>query len=155
MILPSENTNEVVVRSVEVSAHAIKDGKSLLSIIYCNNSAYNINDAEIVIEGNVSESTKSIKLDPLVAGKTYTKDYNIVFTQNGEQTVSFIFRYINSDGEQKELELGTYNVNVEDESSSEALVESENPVLLWSGRVIALVAVIILIIMLLKYILKR
>jgi hypothetical protein len=155
MILPSDNVSDVVVRNVDVSAHAIKNGKSLLSINYGSNSSDNISDAELVIEGNVSDATKSIKLDTIQAGKYYTKDCNIVFVQTGEQTISITLRYTSSDGEQIEQNLGTYDVTVSEESYSDITGGNGNYALTWIGRLIALAALVTAAIVVSMYIGRR
>ena len=65
IILPSNVISPLVVKNVQVSAHAIKNGKSLLSINYGNNSDVNINDAVLVINGNVNENSSIIELDTI------------------------------------------------------------------------------------------
>ena len=76
--LPSESTNSIVVKGVEVSASAKLNGKSLVSIAYNNNSNDSINDAELIIEGNVTEATKNIKLDSIgVKIDTLTEEQKI------------------------------------------------------------------------------
>jgi hypothetical protein len=155
MILPSEKVNEVVVRSVEVSAHAIKNGKSLLSIVYGNNSNKNISDAEILIEGNVSDATKNIKLESLIAGKEYTKDFNIAFTEAGEQSITISLKYTSSDDELIKLDLGTYNVNVDEENAPKVIEENKNEILILVGRAVALMAAFGLIIAVFVYVKRK
>lgn len=140
MILPSDSVSSVVVRSVEVSSHAIVNGKSLLSINYSNNSTESINDAQLIVDGNVSESSRVIDLDYLGAGKNYTKDCNVVFTQTGEQQIAIRLQYTDRDGNVVENELGTYNVTVEQQTSTGATESVENTTLKWGGRAIAAIA---------------
>ena len=155
MILPSANISSVAVKSVDVSAHAIKNGKSLLSINYSNNSTENINDAELVIDGNVSETSRNIKLDTVLAGKNYTKDFNIVYTQEGQQTITITLRYTDANGEQVETELGTYDVVVDKEHVSEVVEQSENVTLKWIGRAITIGGLAAVFVAILIYIKKK
>ena len=60
MVLPTRNKDTVIVSSVDVSAHAKVNCNSLLSIVYSNNGTNSINDAAVLVKGNVSEDSKKI-----------------------------------------------------------------------------------------------
>ena len=62
MVFPTKNNITVAVHSLDVSAHATVNGKSLLSISYSNNGVDNINDASLTIDGKVSDATRKIEL---------------------------------------------------------------------------------------------
>ena len=155
MMLPSQTKSSITVNSVDVSAHAYLNSKSLLSVNYTNNSEVNINDAVLVVNGAVGESSQNIELGTVLAGKSYIKDYNIVFVQPGVQTIEIKFRYTNVDGKPMELELGTYDINVDEEKYSEFSVKNENTTLSWIGNMIAVVSGLCVAIVVAVYIKKR
>ena len=155
MILPSDSVSSVAVRSVEVSSHSIVNGKSLLSINYSNNSTDSINDAKLIVDGNVSESTKVINLDYIGAGKTYTKDCNIVFTQPGIQQIEIRLQYTDQEGNVIENDLGVYTVTVEQQTATGAAQSDENAMLNLVGMAIAAIALIVSAGVVIVYIKKR
>ena len=138
MILPARDSNTIIVSSVDVSAHAKVNNKSLLSVSYYNKSTENVNDASLQIAGNVSDASKTIDLGTVSGGKTYTEDCNIIFTESGEQTISIILNYSDIDGDLEQLDLGTFKVNVEDESSSTEVNNSSNAAMKYLGLFITL-----------------
>ncbi|WP_026519130.1 hypothetical protein [Butyrivibrio sp. FCS006] len=156
MILPSESASAFLIKSLEVSSGAVVNDDSLLSISYRNNSLRNITDIELIIEGNVSDASKNINLGSIDAGKTSTKDCTISFTETGEQTISITLRYMGADGEQIEMNLGTYDVMVDEAPSDTENVEGvNNETLIRIGRGIAGLAFIAAMIAVLVYIKKR
>ncbi len=155
MILPTQNISSIYISSLDVSAHATVNGKSLLSINYANNSAGNINDATLIVSGNVSESTKSIALGSIVSGKSYTKDFNIIYTKPGEQIISIKLIYTDINNQSIETDLGTYSVTVGDESESGQGTLTDNTMMVWGGRALALFALIAVSIVTFVYVKKR
>lgn len=155
MILPSDSVSSVLVRSIEVSSRAIVNGKSLLSINYSNNSSESINDAKLIVDGNVSEASKIINLDYLGAGKNYTKDCNIVFTHTGDQNLGIRLLYTDGEGNQIEDDLGTYNVTVEYDTAAGMSQEQVSTSLTWIGMAIAVIAFIIAVCAVIVYVKKR
>ncbi|WP_026522045.1 hypothetical protein [Butyrivibrio sp. VCB2001] len=155
MILPTQNISSIFVSSVDVSAHATINGKSLLSIGYVNNSLGNINDAVLTVNGNVSESTKNIELGAIAAGKSYTKDCNVIFTESGKQNISIVLTYTDLNGEVVESNLGTYSVNVGEENESGLVSNTNNEMLNTIGKGIALLAAVVAAIVAFLYIKKR
>lgn len=155
MVLPTQNISNIVVSSIDVSAHGTLNGKSLLSISYANNSAGNINDAVLRVDGNVSDTTKDIELGTIIAGKSYTKDCNVIFTESGAQTISIKLIYTDINGQSIESDLGTFNVTVGEESGSVLDSKADDPLLIWGGRAIAFVALIAAAVVTFIYIKKR
>lgn len=155
MILPTQNNVTVIVSSVDVSAHATVNGKSLLSVVYTNNGTYSINDAVISVKGNVSESSKEIQLDSIAAGKSYTKDFNVVFTEPGEQAISIVLSYTGVFGERVESELGDYTVNVGEEDGLQYVESDENSFYRWIGIMISIAAFVLAAVATVVYIKKR
>ncbi len=156
MILPSESASSFLIKSLEVSSGAVVNEDSLLSISYRNNSLRNISDIELLIEGNVSDASKIIKLGSIDAGKTSTKDCNISFTEVGEQTISITLKYMGADEVPIEMNLGTYDILVNEAvSGTEFAGETNNAALIWIGRGVAIVALAAAAIAVLVYIRKK
>ena len=155
MVIPTQNVATIAVSSIDMSAHATLNGKSLLTLTYSNNGTNNINDAVLVIDGNVSDATQTIDLGNIVAGKSYTKDCNVIFTELGEQSITVTLKYTDVDGESVESELGTFKVNVGEESVSGVASKPANMTLALAGRIIALVALCLAAVATFVYIKKR
>ena len=124
IVIPTSGGSTIGVKSIDVSSHAIVNGKSLLAFSYVNQSSSNITDAKLVIDGNVSSASKEIKIDTVYAGKSYTNDYYVIFNEAGNQTINISLQYTDITGEQKVTDLGKFDVtvskeNVEDASSDE------------------------------------
>ncbi len=155
MILIGQSYDVVAVNSIEVSAHAVKNNQSLLSMGYSNKGSDNIIDAKLVVEGNVSESTREIDLGAIAAGKTYSKDFNVIFTESGDQTISVVLKYTDLGGEPVQKELGTFRVNVTEDYASTVIEKAPNPYLVWGGRGIFVAAELLALIAIIIYIKKR
>ncbi len=155
IVIPTSGGSTIGVKSIDVSSHAIVNGKSLLSLGYVNQSSSNITDAEIIVDGNVSKSSKVIKLDTVYAGKSYTHDYYVTFKKAGNQQINISLKYTDIDGEETITDLGSFGVTVSEEN---AVGENTNvlaPILLWGGRVVAVVAMIFACMAVVLYIKKR
>ncbi len=153
IVIPSSGGGSIEVKSVSVSSHATVNGESLLSISYVNLTNEKISDAEILVSGNVSEESKAISLDTIKAGKNYSEDCRITFTEAGDQEIEIIFAYTDIDGSRVETELGKYNVEVEENSTAVAAEEDET--MIWIGRGISAVGFILAIVAIILYIKKR
>lgn len=145
MVITSAAGKSIIVKNVDISNTATLNGKSLLSITYNNISLNNITDAKLVIDGNVSEECKNINLDTVYAGKNYSKDYNVVFTEKGNQKIVLKLTYTDSEGGLVETDLGTYTVTVNNKDTSARIKTTPNITLIIAGRVIAAIAIIIAI----------
>ncbi len=155
IVIPSSGGSTIGVKSIDVSSHAIVNGKSLLSVSYVNQSSANITDAEIVIDGNVSKSSKVIKLDTVYAGKSYTQDYYVTFKKAGNQQINISLKYTDIDGEETITDLGSFGVTVSEENAVGEKTNVLAPILLWGGRVVAVVAMIFACMAVVLYIKKR
>ena len=155
MILPGQSYEAIAVNSLEVSAHAVKNNQSLLSIGYNNNGTDNIIDAVLVVDGNVSESTREIDLGAIAAGKAYNKDFNIIFTESGEQTVSVSLKYTDANGEQIQSDLGTFRVTVSEENVSTIIEKAPNTFLVWLGRGISVIALLLAVVVTFLFVKRR
>lgn len=154
IVIPAQSSSTIEVKSIGVSKRATVNGKSLLSVSYVNNSRTNITDARIVIEGNVSDDSSVIAMDTIEADKSYSKDYQISYSEVGEQNISISLVYTDTNGDEVNTDLGNYIVTVS-ESNGSSLVEEGNVVLTWIGRVIALVALLVACFVIVSYIRKR
>lgn len=155
MILPTQNSNTIAVSSVDVSFHATVNGKSLLSISYENKGTKNIDDAVVNVIGNVSESTQSIELGTVAAEKSYTKYYNVIFAEAGNQTISLVLSYTDINGQHVDTNLGSFKVSVDEENNTSAVKFTESSLLKWSGKIITLIALVCAAIAAFMYIMKR
>ena len=150
VVIPTSGGSTIGVKSVDVSTHAIVNGKSLLSISYVNQSASNITDAVILVDGNVSSTSREIKLDTVYAGKSYTEDYYVTFTKPGNQEIGVSLQYTDTNGETVTTDLGTFGVTVSKENTDTVQAKVDNPILKWAGRgvsglvLLATVAIIVI-----------
>lgn len=154
IVIPTSGGNTIGVKSIDVSSHAIVNGKSLLSFNYVNLSSKNITDAVLTVEGNVSSNSKKIKLDTIYAGKSYAHDYYVTFTKAGNQEINVKLSYTDIDGETVETDLGNYSVTVSKESEM-AEVSTPNTIITWIGRAIAVIAGLAVVFVVVVYIKKR
>jgi hypothetical protein len=146
----------MLVNSLDVSTHAIVNGKSLISISLSNKSNSNIDDAKLIIEGNVSDESKEINLGTVNSGKNYSKDLDVTYTQIGNQSIIIKLAYTDGQGEHIETTLGKYNVSVSEQLAFENQEnEKFKSLLVWGGRALALVFSLIALRVILSYIKKR
>ncbi|SDB46700.1 hypothetical protein SAMN02910298_02341 [Pseudobutyrivibrio sp. YE44] len=155
LIIPKSGGSTIGVKSLSVSSHAIVNGKSLLSIGYVNQSGSNISDAKLVVDGNVSSSSKSIKLDTIYSGKSYNEDFYLTFKESGEQDVSVALVYTDVSGEEVHTDLGTFGVSVSKETEAEAEDNAVMNILAIVGKIVSLVGVVFVGALLVLYIKKR
>ncbi len=155
IVLPTASGAELYVQSIGLGAKAIVNSDSLLSISYSNQSKKNIDDAVLIINGNVTEDSRRIVLGSIYAGKSYMKDYHITFSVVGQQNINVVLSYTNSNGESVTTDLGNYSVMVSEQSMTEQTGNGISPTIVWVGRVVALVALLIAVVAILVYIKKR
>lgn len=153
IVLPTKGKDLIEVNLIDVNSNAVVNAESPLSISYFNRSEYNIDDALLIIDGNVDDSTSSIDLGLLAAGKSYSKDFNITFTELGEQSIKIYLKYNDNNGEMVQSDLGTFSVSVTDNSDLSPNEADSNVVfLILCGRLIAVIALIVVGYMIYKYI---
>jgi hypothetical protein len=155
MVIPTQNVSNIIVDSINVGTNANVNGKSLLSIGYSNRSSESINDAVLAIDGNVSEETKKIKLGAVSAGKSYTKDCNVVFTVPGEQSIQVKLEYTDVKGNVIKSDLGSFKVNVTEENNKETITDADETSLNRIGHIIALVGGVLVALSIYVYLKKR
>ncbi len=155
IVIPTTGGSTIGVKSVDVSSHAIVNGKSLLELSYINQSSSNITDAKLIIDGDVSKKSKEIKLDTVYAGKSYTQDYYLTFNKAGNQKINIVLQYTDIDGKEIVTDLGDFDVTVTRESTT---VEKDNSaafIIKWAGRGIALLAIAFALLSCVSYVKKR
>ncbi|MBQ7148236.1 MAG: hypothetical protein IJR96_05750 [Pseudobutyrivibrio sp.] len=155
IVIPTSGGSTIGVKSIDVSTHAIVNGKSLLSFSYVNQSSSNITDAALIIDGNVSSSSREIQLDTVYAGKSYTGDYYVTFKEAGNQEINISLQYTDVTGETVVTDLGTFGVTVSKENVSEVETKVENPILKWAGRGIAGLVFLAVVVSIIVYIKKK
>ena len=114
LVVPTTGARTIAVRSIDVSPIAKVNGKTLVSIGLVNNGTSNITDARLVIDGDVTEDSKSIPLDTLYFGKSLSEDYQITFMGLGEQKIGMKLEFTDVDGSNQTIDLGDFTVTVED-----------------------------------------
>lgn len=155
IVIPTSGGSTIGVKSIDVSTHAIVNGKSLLSISYVNQSSTNITDAVLIVDGNVSPTSKEIKLDTIYAGKSYTEDYNVTFKEAGNQEVGITLQYTDANGETVSTDLGTFGVTVSKENIDVVESKADNPILLWAGRGVSGLVLLVVVALVVVYVKKK
>ncbi len=155
MMLPAASGAELYVQSVGLISKAIVNANTLLSINYSNKSTKNIEDAVLIINGNVTGDSSRIKLGTAYAQKSYMKDYHVTFTEVGRQDITISLAYTNTNGEEVTTELGSYSVDVSEQSESAKKSTHASPQVILAGRVVATLAGIIALIAVIVYIRRK
>lgn len=117
--IPTYASGNLIAESTVVSGSTTVGARTLVSIKYRNASTADIADAKLVIEGNIAEENKEIVLPTASAGKSYTGDYYVTFSESGIQTLSIQYQYTDSQGNNYVTDCGAYKVNVTNEIASE------------------------------------
>ena len=155
IVIPTSGGSTIGVKSIDVSTHAIVNGKSLLAFSYVNQSSSNITDAKLIVDGNVSSTSKEIKLDTVYAGKSYANDYYVIFDEPGNQTINVSLQYTDTDGSQSVTDLGSFDITVSKESITEDNLSGLNPIIDIVGKVIAGLVAIVAVGAVLVYVKKK
>ncbi len=155
IVIPTSGGSTIGVKSIDVSTHAIVNGKSLLAFSYVNQSSSNITDAKLIVDGNVSSTSKEIKLDTVYAGKSYTNDYYVIFDEAGDQTIKVSLQYTDTDGSQTVTDLGSFDITVSKENVTDENGSGINPVLDIIGKAVAGIVAIVAVGAVLVYVKKK
>jgi hypothetical protein len=155
IVIPTSGGSTIGVKSIDVSTHAIVNGKSLLAFSYVNQSSSNITDAKLIVDGNVSSTSKEIKLDTVYAGKSYTNDYYVIFDEDGDQTIKVSLQYTDTDGSQTVTDLGSFDITVSKENVTDENGSGINPVLDIIGKAVAGIVAIVAVGAVLVYVKKK
>lgn len=154
IVIPNSGGGSIEVKSTSVSSHATVNGESLLSISFANLTSEKITDAEILVNGNVSPDSRVISLGTIKANKNYSEDLRIKFTEAGDQEIELVFAYTDVDGQRVETDLGKYSVEVEENQVITISNENEE-MILWIGRGISALGLILAAVVIILYIKKR
>ncbi len=154
IVLPSNGGTPVVAKTLEITPTAIINSKTLLSVTLWNNSSEDITDARLLIQGPVSEDSKSISLDTLSALQNYSQDCQISFTELGNQSVSIVLQYTDLNGQIRESDLGSYTVMVE-ANDSDNFSNSSDRRLKLLGLSLMVTSLFIVLLISIYYIKKR
>ncbi|SCZ79688.1 hypothetical protein [Pseudobutyrivibrio xylanivorans] len=155
IVIPISGGNTIGVKSINVSSHAIVNGKSLLTFSYVNQSSSNITDAKLSIEGNVSSASKEISLDTVYAGKAYTQDFYVTFKEPGNQAIKVTLQYTDVDGEVTVTDLGTFDVTVSKQNVEEENNSQISFVVSLIGKIVAMAIIIFAAAVMYVYIKKK
>ncbi len=155
IVIPRSGGSTIGVKSIDVSSHAIVNGKSLLAISYVNQSSANITDARLIVDGNVSNPSKEIKLDTVYAGKSYTEDFYVTFKEAGNQQIQVSLAYTDIDGQQNVTDLGTFDVTVSKENVDDGAESGLTGILTLVGMGVAGVVLLLAAATVFIYIKKR
>lgn len=154
--IPTSGGTAIGIKSAEVASHSIVGGKSLLNIRLVNQTSSIISDAVIKIDGNVSKSSKEIKLDPIHANSNLNTDYYISFTETGVQPLTLTLQYTDNEGKAVEEKIGDYNVTVSKQTEAES--EEVSYVKKFAkngGRILGLVILVACGVVISSYVKKR
>ncbi len=156
IMIPTSGGSTIGIKSIDVSSHAIVNGKSLLSFSYVNQSSSNITDAKLIIDGkNISSKSKEIKIDTVYAGKSYTKDFYVIFDKAGNQSIDVSLEYTDIDGEKNVTDLGKFDVTVSKENSEKISSSNVNRILGLVGKGVSFVVGLFALSVIYIYIKKR
>lgn len=139
-----EDALEIV--GIKVAENARLGGLSLINLSYVNYSGADINNAKLLVNGNVTEDSAEIDLGTVVYGKRYNSDFYISFVESGNQEISLQLVYTDVNGVDYQVDEGTYQVYVSNqESDSQSQIQNSNTGLIGLG-VAGVLSVLVLVI---------
>ena len=157
--IPTYISGNLIAESTVVAGNATVGVNSLVSVKYKNASSVDITDAKLVIEGTIQDGNKEIELPTVAAGKTYTGDYYVNYTESGIQTVKVQYQYSDTQGNTYVTDCGEYKVNVTtdvSEQTSDAVVSKEADT---TARMVQLIFAgifgIVIVVVIVLYVKKR
>lgn len=110
--IPTYASGQLASESVIVAGNATVGVNALVSVRYKNGGNTDIKDAKLVFAGSVEEDCREIELPVINAGKTYTQDYYVRFSESGIQKLQISYEYTDSQENQYTIDCGEYVVNV-------------------------------------------
>ncbi|SFC62169.1 hypothetical protein [Butyrivibrio sp. YAB3001] len=155
IFIPATGGTVISINSVSVSPRATVKGKTLISVEYTNNTGADILDAKLLIDGNISDDSKELSVGTISAGRHYSKDLYVVFTEVGDEQISISFSYSVGEGESKLIDLGNYNVRVSEAKNTTNTDEAVDYRFVLIGRIIALLAGCVALLVLIGYVKKK
>jgi hypothetical protein len=112
ILLPITHVNKLQVRSVSVTDNNTLGARTIVGIKYENIGLTDLQNIELMIEGDILENQESINLGKLAAGKSQYSETSINFQKEGEQTVRITMKYEDQDGTAYACPEQEYTVNV-------------------------------------------
>lgn len=116
--IPTYTTGNLIEEATIVASSATVGAKSLVSVRYKNASTTDLEDAKLIIKGAIAEEQQEIVLPTVEAGKSYSKDYFVTFSERGIQTLEIQYEYQDAEGNIYSVDCGKYRVNVTDDLSA-------------------------------------
>ena len=154
--IPAHVGNKLAVKSIDIAKNAVLGGKSLLNISLNNRTGYEIKDAKLLIEGNISSESKEIVLGDIGVNSNFVKDCYISFEKVGKQSILIKLEYTSDIGEDIVSDIGTYSVNVsENDMNISDNMNDNNGIVSKIGKVLALISIVAALGFVLLYINKR
>lgn len=124
--IPTNVAGILQAESVVVAENATVGVNALVSVRCKNGGTTTINDAKLLVTGNVQEDNKEILLPAISEGKTIAEDYYVSFVESGIQNLQLELQYTDTNGKACTIDCGEYKVNVTDKmvgTNYDAVVE--------------------------------
>lgn len=156
--IPTYASGNLIAESTVVSGNATVGARTLVSVKYKNASTADISDLKLIMSGNISDDNKEQSLPMAGAGKTYTEDYYVSFTESGIQTLTIQYQYTDNQGNTYVTDCGEYKINVTNDvaaEGSDAVVESENNSFLMTKFIMLIAVGVGIVIVIVIYLKKR
>ena len=124
--IPTNVAGILQAESVIVAENATVGVNALVSVRCKNGGTTSINDAKLLVTGNVQEDNKEIALPVVGEGKTIAEDYYVSFVESGIQNLQLALQYTDVKGNVCTIDCGEYKVNVTNKTTGtgyDAVVE--------------------------------
>ena len=110
--IPTNASGILQAESVVVAENATVGVNTLVSVRCKNGGNTAINDAKLLVTGNVQEENKEILLPAIGEGKMIAEDYYVSFVESGIQNLQLSLQYTDAKGNVCTIDCGDYKVNV-------------------------------------------
>ena len=110
--IPTNVSGILQAESVIVAENATVGVNTLVSVRCKNGGNTAINDAKLLVTGNVQEENKEILLPAIGEGKMIAEDYYVSFVESGIQNLQLALQYTDAKGNVCTIGCGDYKVNV-------------------------------------------
>lgn len=128
------------INSVSFSATPTVGARSLVSVRYENTGATIISNVKMTLEGDIADSPKVIELEGVTVGEQKYADCYVNFQSVGNQQIKVYFTFENEEGDTFEVAPVTYQVKVNANTESDAVVTKGSENEFWSINRIILLA---------------
>jgi len=112
--IPMQVEAQISVNSLYVASSANVGVNSLVSINYGNQSADDLKNVTMLIEGDIPDAQKKVVLGDLAAGEVNSLDYYVSFLDAGTQTLTISCTYEDKNGNLITLDSKDFTVQVLD-----------------------------------------